>query len=93
MSVTVPAMHTDLNVPSGSSIAQRLTAARQALSLTNEQLAEAVGVDRKTVTRWQSDGAGSIKADKLLALAGVLDVDPTWLLVGDHAAIEPGALG
>jgi transcriptional regulator with XRE-family HTH domain len=78
-------MHMDLNVPTGTTIAQRLTTARQTAGLTNEQLAEAVGVDRKTVTRWQSDGAGSIKAEKLLLLADVLDVDATWLLVGGES--------
>jgi transcriptional regulator with XRE-family HTH domain len=73
----------DISVLEASQIAERLSAARANAGMTNEQLAEAVGVDRKTVTRWQSDGAGSIKAEKLLALAGVLDVDPTWLLVGE----------
>jgi transcriptional regulator with XRE-family HTH domain len=73
----------DISVLEASQIAERLSAARANAGMTNEQLAEAVGVDRKTVTRWQSDGAGSIKAEKLLALAFALKVDPTWLLVGE----------
>lgn len=86
MSVTVSAMPPELSVPPGTSIAQRIAQARDAAGLTNEQLADAVNVDRKTITRWTSDGASSIKAEKLLALADVLNVDPTWLLVGDHTS-------
>lgn len=68
-------------------LAGRIADARAEAGMTNADIADALGVTRKTVERWQTtgeSGAGSIKADRLFALADVLNVDPTWLLVGDH---------
>lgn len=78
----------ETNCPSHrQGLAARIAAARADAGLTNADIAERLGVTRKTVERWQTageSGAGSIKADRLFALADVLNVDPTWLLVGDH---------
>lgn len=64
-------------------IGARLRTAREATERTRLALALEVGVTPSTIQRWES-GEGSIKADRLLTLADVLNVDPTWLLVGDH---------
>jgi transcriptional regulator with XRE-family HTH domain len=74
------------SVPPSTGIADRLRQAREDAGLSNEQLAAAVKVNRKTVERWQTDGS-SIKASRIFALAAALDVDPTWLLVGDHEVV------
>jgi transcriptional regulator with XRE-family HTH domain len=71
-------------------IANRIGAARTAAGLSNADLAERVGVNRKTIEKWQTTGeggAGSIKADRLLALAEALDVSVTWLLAGETAEV------
>jgi len=63
-------------------VSERLRQAREAAGWTNDELAAALQVNRKTVERWQTSG-GSIKTDRLFDLAAVLNVDPTWLLAGD----------
>lgn len=68
-------------------IPARIAAAREAAGLTNEQLAARVNADRKSVERWQTRHGQTIKADRILALAQALDVDPTWLLVGEHTEV------
>jgi transcriptional regulator with XRE-family HTH domain len=80
----------ETSFPHRQGLAERIAEARSDAGLTNSEVAYALGVTRKTVERWQTtgeSGAGSIKADSIFALAGVLDVDPTWLLVGDHAEV------
>lgn len=64
-------------------IGVRIRTAREATCRTRLALALEVGVTPSTIQRWES-GDGSIKTDSLLTLARILDVDPTWLLVGAH---------
>ena len=64
-------------------IPARIAAAKAAAGLTDDDIAVLVGVDRKTVARWQTHHGASIKANHLTAVAAILDVDPTWLLVGE----------
>ena len=74
-------------VPPGTGVAERIRSRREASGLTNDQLATALDVSRKTVERWQTTGGGSIKTDRIFALADVLNVDPAWLLRGDATAV------
>lgn len=53
---------------------------RLELGLTLEQVGNAVGVNRSTVQRWESGGIGNLKQDKILALANILRVSPSYLL-------------
>lgn len=42
----------------------------------------------KTVQRWQrGEPDAGIPSQHLVALAAALDVDATWLLVGDHEVV------
>jgi transcriptional regulator with XRE-family HTH domain len=67
-------------------MAARIRAARAAAKVTNQDLATAAGVHEKTVQRWQS-GRYPIPAAAVLEMAQRLDVDPSWLLVGDHTEV------
>ncbi|MGW8719696.1 helix-turn-helix domain-containing protein [Streptomyces althioticus] len=61
-------------------IGDRIRAARTSRKLSQEKLAETIGVDRKTVNRIEQ-GAHATSIDRLLLIADALDV-PLRNLVG-----------
>ncbi len=65
----------------------RVAAGREALGLTEEELARRLGVKIKTVRAWEQD-LSEPRANKLQMLAGVLNVSFRWLLTGEGAGIE-----
>ena len=67
--------------------ADKLTELRSARGLSQEQLAEAIGVTRQAVSRWER-GANLPDAVSLTRLAGLFGVTAEWLV--DEEA-EPGA--
>jgi transcriptional regulator with XRE-family HTH domain len=71
------------SAPQAAGLSARLREARTRAGIPTAELATSIGVHPKTIERWsRSDDHATIPTGKLLALAGVLDVDPTWLLVG-----------
>ena len=60
----------------------RIELARNQLGLSLPQLAHRVVVKPKTLENWEKDRSQP-RADKLLKLAGVLQVPLIWLLTGD----------
>ena len=60
----------------------RITAAREAQGLDQEQLARRLGVKLKTIRNWENDAAEP-RANKLQMLAGLLNVSIRWLLTGE----------
>lgn len=64
-----------------TSIADRLKDARARAGLTVDQVAEAVGVSRRTVTNWEHD-LGSPDLRHAPDLLAVLKVSPHWLIFG-----------
>ena len=59
----------------------RLAAAREALGLSQSQLASRVGVRLSAIQNWESDRSEP-RANKLQMLAGILNVSIVWLLTG-----------
>lgn len=59
----------------------RLISAREAKNLSTAQLARRIGVNTNSLSAWENDRAEP-RANKLVTLAGVLNVSPTWLLCG-----------
>ena len=75
------------------SIGSKLAQARKAANLTQEQLAERLGVTRQAVSRWESDAAYP-ETDKIVRMARLLNVSCDYLLrddigLGDTAAPPP----
>ena len=75
------------------SIGSKLAQARKAANLTQEQLAERLGVTRQAVSRWESDAAYP-ETDKIIRMARLLNVSCDYLLrddiaVGDTEAPPP----
>lgn len=67
----------------------RLWRAREAVAMSESALAKAIGVKRETLRAWESDRSEP-RANKLVTIAGLLNVSPTWLLhgVGDAPQSE-----
>jgi len=66
-------------------IGERIRLARQERGLTQEQLAEAVGVTRSAVAQWETGRAGQVTGN-LSRIAAVLEVGVEYLMFGDDKA-------
>jgi HTH-type transcriptional regulator, cell division transcriptional repressor len=67
------------------SVADRIVRAREAAGFSTAQLARRMGVRTRTLTAWET-GRAEPRANRLVMMAGVLNVSPTWLLIGRGAA-------
>ena len=63
------------------SLGQRIKAARRDARMTTTTLAYSLGVDPRTVARWQSDEADP-SIERLAQIARVLDKPPSYFLDG-----------
>lgn len=64
---------------------QRIYALRKARGLTMEEVGKACGVAKSTVRKWETDFIESMRADKLQALADVLQTSISYILDGEDA--------
>ena len=60
----------------------RLAGAREALGISQEDMARRLGVKLKTVVSWENDWSEP-RANKLQMVAGLLNVSIRWLLTGE----------
>ncbi len=71
----------------------RVAAARDALGLTQSQLAGRLGVRVQTLQNWEGDRSEP-RANKLQMLAGILNVSIIWLLTGEgDGGVDPSSDG
>ena len=67
----------------------RVFQAREAAGLTVSQVINRLGVRKATYLAWEADRSEP-RANKLVALAGILNVSPTYLLSGlGRAKVQP----
>jgi transcriptional regulator with XRE-family HTH domain len=67
----------------------RVFQARESAGLTVSQVINRLGVRKATYLAWEADRSEP-RANKLVALAGILNVSPTYLLSGlGRAAVQP----
>jgi len=59
---------------------ERLRKRRMELGLTLEEVAEAVGVSKSTVLKWETGTIEDMRVNKAAALAQVLNVSPLWVI-------------
>jgi transcriptional regulator with XRE-family HTH domain len=64
------------------SFAKRLKESRLKAGLTQEELAQAIGVTNRTVSAWETGRAADVLAENLFAAADKMKVDPRWLATG-----------
>jgi transcriptional regulator with XRE-family HTH domain len=70
---------------SADTLGGRIVYAREAQDLTTSQLARRMGIKTETLHDWETDRAEP-RSNRLLTLAGMLNVSPTWLLTGAGGA-------
>ncbi|MEM8877061.1 MAG: helix-turn-helix domain-containing protein [Pseudomonadota bacterium] len=70
----------------------RIAQARDTLDLTTAQLARRMGVKTSTLAQWEADRSEP-RANRLVMLAGLLNVSPAWLLMGRGEAPSADADG
>lgn len=63
-------------------IGTRVRAARRDRGLTQDELADLVGVTRSAVAQWETGRAGQVTGN-LSRIAGVLEVNVEYLMYGD----------
>lgn len=68
----------------------RIKAARQGAKLTQEQLANALGVSRPTVSQWENGDTKSLKAVNLVRMSQVTHVYCLWLATGEGTMDDAG---
>lgn len=79
--------------PDSATFGDRLAAAREATTMTQEELAKRLGVKVKTLRGWEND-LNEPRANRLQMLAGMLNVSIMWLLNGEGDGIDgPDAEG
>jgi len=61
------------------SLGSRLRERRQQLGLTLEEVAQAVGVSKSTVQKWESGTIEDMRLAKAAGLAKALKVSPLWI--------------
>lgn len=66
-------------------IGKRITHARENKNYDINQLSDRVGVKAETILAWEADERDP-RANRLLRLAGALDVGFAWLMVGEDYA-------
>ncbi len=69
------------DTPDSDTLGGRIWRARDALEMSTAQLARRLGVKTETIAAWEGDRSEP-RANRLIMLAGVLGVSPTWLLSG-----------
>ncbi|MCB8880399.1 helix-turn-helix domain-containing protein [Acidisoma cellulosilytica] len=80
------------NAGDQSGVALRIRQSRQALRLTQDDLARRVGVSRSAVAQWETDRTGQVRAN-LTRVAAVLGVSVGYLLAGEHYPVSATAEG
>lgn len=69
------------NAAAGDTLGGRLSWAREAAGFTLSQLAQSIGVRKETLSAWEQDRSEP-RANRLVMLAGMLNISPAWLLSG-----------
>lgn len=67
---------------------ERIKMMRVARHLTQEELGQAIGVQKSAIAKYESGRVVNLKRETIRDLAAALDVAPSWLL-GMDDAVEP----
>lgn len=67
----------------------RIRQLREQLGLTQDEVANIVGVSKSTVSKWESGHIENMKRDKISLLAKALNVSPLYIMGLDDSLSEP----
>ncbi|MBM7066873.1 helix-turn-helix domain-containing protein [Actibacterium sp. 188UL27-1] len=79
--------HADWYSEERATFGDRVAGAREAVGLTQTELARKLGVKVKTVRGWEDD-LSEPRANKLQMLSGLLGVSLMWLLNGEGEGVD-----
>jgi len=68
----------------------RLSAARDAVKMSQKDLAHRLGVSTSTLEKWEND-ISEPRANRLTMLSGVLNVSLPWLMTGEGQGVDVDA--
>lgn len=68
--------------PEATTFGDRLSGAREASGMSQEELSRRMGIKLKTLRNWEQD-LSEPRANKLSMMAGMLNVSLLWLLTGE----------
>ncbi|MCH5184881.1 MAG: helix-turn-helix transcriptional regulator [Oscillospiraceae bacterium] len=71
------------------SIGERIRLRRGELNITQQYIAERMGIDKSTVQRYECGKIRRIKYPMIICLAGILKTTPEWLAGEDEKNILP----
>jgi len=71
-----------------STLGGRIARARADLGLSPEELAMRIGVKATTVAKWER-GQSEPRSNRLMTLAGILNVPMAWLMAGEGTEAAP----
>lgn len=74
--------HTDWYGADAATFGDRMAGARDAAGMSQAQLAKRLGVRKSTVLAWEEDRSEP-RANRLVMLAGMLNVSVMWLITGE----------
>lgn len=71
-------------------MSKRIAARRKELNLTQDQVAKYCGINRVSVSNWETIGKNgtSPKGENLLSLSKILQCSPEWLITGDSKYLD-----
>lgn len=69
-----------MNMDLSENTAKRLYELRTKSGYTMEKLAEMVGVSKGTISKWENGSIKNMRRDKVLILAKIFNVSPTYIL-------------
>jgi transcriptional regulator with XRE-family HTH domain len=82
---------TNVQMAGAPTFAGRLQQSRRWVGLRQEQIADVVGVTRRTVSSWEH-GITTPSVDQLLAWARATGFPPSWFLPDEVSAVTRGSL-
>jgi len=74
-------------------IGSRIKGLRKARNLTQEQVADALGIRKQTVSSWEKDQVKNLTLQNLFALSDALDCEPRFLALGHTDRLAPSLRG
>ncbi len=73
--------------PDAATFGDRVAGAREAMGMSQGELARRLGVKKETVIGWEDDVAEP-RANRLSMMAGLLNVSIMWLLTGEGEGMD-----
>ncbi|MCH2075634.1 MAG: helix-turn-helix domain-containing protein [Rhodobacteraceae bacterium] len=86
--MTDPSASADFYADDKATLGDRITNAREGVGLSQEDLADKLGIELSTLRDWEED-LSEPRANRLAMLSGVFNVSLRWLMTGQGEDLAP----